>query len=293
MRTRVLVTGAGGPAGTALVRELRARGQHVLAVDAEHHPGVVRVPYATDPGLVAVLRRLVDLEQIDLVIPTVSEELPVLAASMAQLNPAHTVVAPERAVRLAHDKLLTCQVLESAGVPVPAFGVPEDYDDARAAVRALGGAVVTKPRVSRGGRGVEVVDEAWTGSWAEVPPGSVVQAFAPGVEYAPMVFRAPGADRAQVTVVLEKTALADGRVGNATAVRRVRADDVAEVASRAVVALGLTGPVDLDVRRDVDGRPVVLEVNARFGANSAAAPEVIDAVLEDSGLPAHGAGVGA
>jgi carbamoylphosphate synthase large subunit len=41
----------------------------------------------------------------------------------------------------------------------------------------------------------------------------------------------------------------------------------------------LTGPVDLDVRRGVDGEPVVLEINARFGANSSHAPEVLDALL--------------
>ncbi len=152
--TRVLVTGAGGPAGAALVRELRARGHQVTAVDAGAHPGVVRVPYASDPGLVEVLQRLVDLGRIHLVVPTVSEELPVLSASVALLNPAHTVVGPERAVGLAHDKLRTARALQEAGVPVPAFGVPEEFDDAHTAMRALGGAVVTKPRVSRGGRGV-------------------------------------------------------------------------------------------------------------------------------------------
>jgi carbamoyl-phosphate synthase large subunit len=49
-----------------------------------------------------------------------------------------------------------------------------------------------------------------------------------------------------------------------------------------VRSLDLVGPVDIDVRRRADGRPVVLEVNARFGANSAWAPEVLDAVLADS-----------
>lgn len=285
---RVLVTGAGGPAGIALARQLRDRRHHVLAVDAGSHPGVVRVPPARDPALVDVLRRLVRLGEIDLVIPTVSEELSVLATSAALLGPAHVVVGSRRAVEAADDKLLTARALHAAGVPVPAFGVPEDYDDARAARRALGGTAVTKPRVSRGGRGVEVIDDAWTGSWDLVPPGSVVQAFAPGTEYAPMVYRSPGAGTPEVTVVLEKTGLAAGRVGNATGVRRVRADDVADVAARAVVALGLVGPVDLDVRRDADGRPVVLEVNARFGANSTAAPEVVDAVLADAGLSAPG-----
>ena len=56
--------------------------------------------------------------------------------------------------------------------------------------------------------------------------------------------------------------------------------DVALLAVRAGRALKLTGPVDLDVRRLADGRPVILEVNARFGANSSLAPEILEHVLE-------------
>jgi carbamoyl-phosphate synthase large subunit len=41
----------------------------------------------------------------------------------------------------------------------------------------------------------------------------------------------------------------------------------------------LTGPVDVDIRRLADGTPVVLEVNARFGANSTYAPELLDMAL--------------
>lgn len=278
---RVLVTGAGGPAGRSLAGQLRDRGHEVIPVDARPLPGVREVPPATDPALVGVLRDLVLAESVDVLVPTVSEELPVLAAAAARLAPARVLVGSSRAVGLAHDKLRTAEALHAAGVPVPAFAVPEDFRDAHEAMRVLGGPVVTKPRVSRGGRGVEVVDDAWAGSWHEVPPGSVVQAFAPGTEYAPVVYRAPGSAAPQVVVVLEKTALAHGRTGNAVGVRRVRSDDVAAVARRAVAALGLTGPVDLDVRRDAAGRPVVLEVNARFGANSAAAPELVDAALAD------------
>jgi carbamoyl-phosphate synthase large subunit len=53
----------------------------------------------------------------------------------------------------------------------------------------------------------------------------------------------------------------------------------------AVRALGLTGPVDVDVRRRADGTPVVLGVTARFGRNSGLAPEMLDAVLGAFALP--------
>jgi carbamoyl-phosphate synthase large subunit len=278
---RLLVTGAGGPAGSSLVAQLRARGHDVVGADVRELAGAVAVPAANDPALVPALARLVRTQRIDVVVPTVSEELPVLADAAPLLAPARVLVAPVEAVRLAHDKLLTARALHAAGVPVPAFGVPDDHPDAAHAVATFGGPVVVKPRVSRGGRGVEVVDDAWDGSWRALPARSIVQAFAPGTEYAPVVYRRAAAAEPDVTVVLEKTELASGRVGNAVAVRRAVADDVADVARRAVLTLGLTGAVDLDVRRDVRGRPVVLEVNARFGANSAAAPELLDAMLAD------------
>ena len=50
---------------------------------------------------------------------------------------------------------------------------------------------------------------------------------------------------------------------------------MALLAVKACHALKLKGPIDLDVRRMADGHPVVLEVNARFGANSSLAPELL------------------
>ena len=58
--------------------------------------------------------------------------------------------------------------------------------------------------------------------------------------------------------------------------------DVALLAVKACHALKLKGPIDLDVRRMADGHPVVLEVNARFGANSSLAPELLAEVLKSA-----------
>lgn len=61
----------------------------------------------------------------------------------------------------------------------------------------------------------------------------------------------------------------------------VKAADVADIAARAIDALGVVGPADVDVRRDARGTPLVLEVNARFGANSEHAPELLRSTLRD------------
>jgi hypothetical protein len=64
-------------------------------------------------------------------------------------------------------------------------------------------------------------------------------------------------------------------------VGRVNEPDVSSVATRAVEALGLCGPVTVDVRRRFGGEPVVLGVSARVGDHSADAPEILDALLAD------------
>ncbi len=84
--------------------------------------------------------------------------------------------------------------------------------------------------------------------------------------------------------MLEKTELKEGMVGNARSVRRVEMDQVAQVAIAAARAVGLVGPQDVDIRLRSDGLPVVLEINARFGANIRFAQEILDATLRMHGL---------
>jgi len=283
----VLVTGVGGPAGRALAAQFSARGIAVVGTDMMEVrvPGslVLPIPAASDPAMLGALRRIVDEYGIDLVIPTVSEELPAVSLAAAAF-PDHVLllVAEPGPVALANDKLLTAWTLADRGVPVPRFMQPGDCGGLEAAFGALGRPFIAKPRVSRGGRGVVVVRSDHDLDWASLDDTWILQEFAPGTEYAPVTYRAADRSGTAQTIVLEKTGLAGGEIGNATGVRRVfgpEGRDVAEVALAAVNALDLLGPADIDVRRLPDGRPVVLEVNARFGANSEAAPELLDEVL--------------
>ncbi|HWC66689.1 MAG TPA: ATP-grasp domain-containing protein [Acidimicrobiales bacterium] len=284
---RILVTGVGGPAGRSLSRQLVVRGHTVVAVDMApidlDGMRVEQVPAANDPRFVDELTAIADWHDVDLVLPTVTEELVVLAggADMLHSGPrAPVVVAPLDAVTIANDKLLTCQHLAAAGVAVPAFTLPSAIASAVGLERLLGMPYLSKPRVGRGGRHTTVHHAAERAHLAQPDDSLLLQEFIPGVEYAPNLYlgRDPAED---VVVVLAKTALANGLVGNALSVERTTAPDVADVARRACRAIGLRGPVDLDIRRRADGTPVVLEINARFGANSAHAPEVLDQLLAE------------
>lgn len=272
--TTVLVTGVGGPAGRALVPQLLAQGLQVHGVDMNpDHPagiGFELVPPALDPEYPQILLAIADRVGAELIIPTVSEELPVVA----RLADPRIVVGNVSAVGLAADKWLSCQALADAGVAVPRSALVGQFDESVA--DWIGLPAVTKPRVGRGGRGVVVHDE-WFDP-AVLAEDHLVSEFAPGEEFCPNLFI--GAEsRDDTVVVLRKTGLKQGRHGNATGVERIHSAEIAQLALAAARALGLSGPVDIDIRRRADGTPVVLEINARFGANSTYAPEILAAVL--------------
>ncbi|MFC8597489.1 ATP-grasp domain-containing protein [Isoptericola sp. NPDC057191] len=289
----ILVTGASGPAGRTLGAQLAARHdagrRHVVGVDLAPSPvagyaAVESVPAAADPAYDAATLELLARHRPRLVVPTVSDELPRLAvlARAAGLGDA-VVLSPPGPAAVAGDKLLTMWALAREGVAVPRHAPADEVASAAEALAWDDAPVVVKPRVSRGGRGVQVVEHPDDPVWAGLDASWVVQAFAPGTEYSPQVYRSP-ADGRCVVVVLEKTGRKEGRVGNATTVERLpegAVPDVEDLARRTAEALDLVGPLDMDVRRLADGTPVVLEVNARFGAVSAGAPELLDAVLDE------------
>ena len=80
---------------------------------------------------------------------------------------------------------------------------------------------------------------------AGLDDGHVLQEFIQSSEYAPNIYCNNGKSFA---VVLKKTKLKQGVVGNALAVERVNEPDIAELAITAAKAIGLTGPADIDIR---------------------------------------------
>ena len=276
--TTILVSGVGGPAGSSVTKLLLDRGFDVVGTDMRdvEFPGRVfyRVPSADDEDYLRVTCELAVREKASLFIPTVSDELTIVATGWQGMP---VVISAAEAVEIANDKYLTSIVLKEASVAVPRFALPSQIKNPEQLAERIGWPCISKPRVGRGGRGVVIREIS---DWPEVSilsDGYILQEFASGIDYAPNVFIAP--DGSDLAIVLEKTELKEGRVGNASSVRKVDDADVGAVALAAARAVGLTGPQDVDIRKRSDGQPVVLEINARFGANIRHAQEVLDATL--------------
>jgi len=223
------------------------------------------------------MRKVAEQAQVDWIIPTVSEELPVFARGWEWGDRFPVLVSSARAVEIADDKYLTARALSEKGVPVPRFALPSQVHSPADVAGLVGWPCISKPRVGRGGRQVAWHPEQDWPIISGLDDRYILQEFAAGTDFAPNVYA--GRDGETLVVVLEKTELKQGIVGNAKQVKRVDAPDVAEVAAAAARTVGLFGPLDIDIRRRSDGVPVVLEINARFGANIRHAPEVLDAFL--------------
>jgi carbamoylphosphate synthase large subunit len=279
----VLVTGVGGPAGRAAASYFSGMGYRVVGTDVREVASAATefrlVPLARDPAYPSALVDLAVAERATLLVPTVTEELPVVSRLRPVLRERKigAAISEPAGADVANDKLLTARALLEAGVAAPATW-PGSMAGPEAALR-LAWPLLSKPRFGRGGRGVLV--HRTLADLGRVGPDEVVwQAFLPGEEFDVNLF-VERDGRVPAAVVLRKTGLREGEVGNATGVERVDRPDLATLAAAAARVLRLEGPLDVDVRVGLDGRPAVLEVNARLGANVLTAREVLDA-LDDA-----------
>lgn len=262
---RVLVTGAGGPAGVAVIRSLLRRGDvEVFAADMDRWASAIYlvdapyrrlVPAGRAPEFVDVVRQLCVDDRIDVLFPTVDVELPLLAAVRDDLGGAILASPSLRTLETCLDKLALARACDRT-VRVP-------RTELLGTVEATSGwdfPVIVKPRRGAGSRGVRTV-----GSQAELDAvhdeeDLIVQEMLPGDEFSVDVL----ADlEGNVIAAVPRARL---RVDSGVAVAGVTVHDDAliETASSVARAVGLTTVANVQLKYDAAGVPALLEVNPRF-----------------------------
>ncbi|MDN4614843.1 ATP-grasp domain-containing protein [Leifsonia sp. F6_8S_P_1B] len=265
--TRVLVTGAGGPAGVAVIRSLLARDDvEVLAADMDGwasglylvpEEGRRLVPPGRSPEFVDALIRMCRDDRVDVLFSTVDVELPGLAARRDELEAVGTDLAAP-----GHETLVTCldkfalaeRVTGHARLPVTrllnAEGVGTDWTFP----------VIVKPRSGAGSRGVRLIADRVALEALGTDESILIQENLPGDEFSVDVLA--GLDGEVIAAVPRSRERVDS--GVSIAGRTVRRDELSETASAVARAIGLTGVANVQLRYSADGEPALLEVNPRF-----------------------------
>jgi carbamoyl-phosphate synthase large subunit len=166
----VLVSACGAPGTAALLRALRGNGERELRLvgtdmsqqaigrhlcDAFH-----RVPPGADPGFADEVLRICREEEVDVVLPQSSFDLPGLAAARERFDGVAVLVSSTETVRLANDKAESYALLERLGVRAPAWRRVRGGEAVAGAARELGypeRELALKPVFSSGSRGFRVL----------------------------------------------------------------------------------------------------------------------------------------
>jgi carbamoyl-phosphate synthase large subunit len=260
----VLVTGAGGPAGVAVVRRLRALGVRVVAVDADPAAAggaladvSVPVPRADDPRFLDAVLSAASSSGADALISTVAEELAVLAAGVDRLTAAGvaTWLPDPVAVELCCDKASFAGRMSAAGVAHPATAT------AARALAGVPGPWIVKPRRGRGSRGLRLLDTREAGHAAMVAdPGLIAQTRLAGREFTADALVDRNGDLLTVVPRWREETKAGISVKGTT----FASEAVTELVGRVLAAVGLTGPANVQGFVAADGAATVVEVNPRF-----------------------------
>ncbi|MFM9878033.1 MAG: ATP-grasp domain-containing protein [Rhodoglobus sp.] len=262
--TRVLVTGAGGPAGVAVIRSLLRRADlEVFAADMDGWAsGLYLVPAdrrrvvhpAVAEGFVDGVRELVASDGIDIVVATVDAELRPLASRRAELGAV--LAAPSLdTLETCLDKWMLAQRCEGrVRVPTTALLTAESI------ARDWDFPVIVKPRSGAGSRGVRLVSNRQELVAIGADESLIVQENLPGEEFSVDVFAAP--DGHVVAAVPRSRARVDS--GVSIAGYTVHSSELESTAAAVAEAIGLVGVANVQLRYDTAGVAALLEVNPRF-----------------------------
>lgn len=261
VRETVIVTGAGGAAGVAVVRALAGRCP-VVAADcdplavglhlADDH-GVL--PRADCPDFAAHLAKLAARTGATALVCTVAEEVPALHEGAGLLAEAglRTWLPSAESVLTCSDKWRFARACADAGIPAPVTAL--------GTVRGVPGPWIVKPRSGRGSRDVYAVDTPDEAAWALARvPDPIVQTRLTGAEFTVDALVGPDG---RLAGAVPRWRLAT-KGGISTTGRTFDHPGLVDGVARLLAAVGLVGPANVQGFVSETGEISFMEVNPRF-----------------------------
>jgi len=268
MTHNVLVTAASRRVAlvTALQRAVRALapGSRVIATDISPWSPAVhiadearRVPRSDEPGYVETLLAICEAENIRLLVPTIDDELEIIAAAepaFASLG-VRVAVPSLPSVRTCRDKALTSAFLASHGIDAAITWTRETLDADTAQFPLF-----IKPRRGRGGGSAYAVrNRAELDFFLTYVPDPVIQPYLELPEFTVDVLC--DLDGRLISAVPRERQVI--RAGVTDRGRTVRDRRLLDLAVRCAEAFAFRGAVNFQCRM-VDDHPVIFEINPRF-----------------------------
>lgn len=295
---RLLLTSVGGSTTPGIVESLRKIKEYsfyIVGVDMEDDAigfAFVDKGYTVPPGdsaqYLPQIWKIIERERLDVVLPRSDEEMLTISQAQMEFKAMGTAVvcSDYQSVLTASDKGSMLTFLQSKGIITPEFYLPSNTKDLQEYVHLLGypaRPVIVKPRRSRGGRGMVIVepnpDILAERQFQRMPLEFLVQAlnsytpfpsviameYLPGTDYSVDVL----ADKGRALIVVPRTRLRS--LGGMSQVGEIIPDpEVSSMVNTVVEAFGFHTNVNVQLRRSDQGVPLVYEINPRTSGTVAA-----------------------
>ena len=287
MAVRVLIPAAGSGPSNNLIRSLRAGAPSLELIGYHADRFVLKkspadrnylIPPVSRPAFAAALRRLVEIEQIDLLIPSGDQDV-ALASRLRHELSCRVFLPRAELIDLCQDKYRLTVFLGERGLPVPLTYPVADLQDVADAFTKLPPAsrLWCRTRSGADSRGATPVADAgqarsWISYWQEmrgVPASAFTLCeYLPGRDFACQSLWKDG------RLVLIKTyeridyfggdSRPSGVASQSALARTVVDPRVVETSVGAIRALGddVSGAFDVDLKEGADGVPRITEINA-------------------------------
>lgn len=264
---RVLVTGAGGPAGIAVIRSLmKQKNVTIFVADMNFWASGLYllpkqnrkiVPAGANKNFFATIFNICETQKIDTIFSTVDSELLVLAKRRDELTKIGTVLAASsvESLEICLDKYILAKTCEKhVNVPTTKLlnvsGTTHNWDFP----------VIVKPRKGSGSLGVKLVKNRLELESLGIDETQIIQENLPGQEFSVDVLSNLNGE--VLAAVPRSRELIDS--GVSIAGRTINNKSLINLATNIVQKVGLSTVANVQLRYDKNGKPALLEVNPRF-----------------------------
>lgn len=280
---RVLVTGAGGPAGVNFEMSLRIAPEKIFMIGVEANEYFIHlacanktwlIPKATDSNYIDKLNEIIRKEKVEFVHAQPDIEVATISENREKLE-ANVFLPSKKTIRICQDKLESARLWQKNAVPVARLQELRNESDVDKAFEEFGKPIWIRARHGAGGRGSTPAHNretalSWIRYWKSrnVDWKFIAQEHLPGRNIG---FHSIWKDGVLVTSMARERLeyiyphLAPSGVTGTPSVQRTIHDElVNEIGTKAVLSIdpNFNGIACVDLKENREGGPCVTEINA-------------------------------
>jgi carbamoyl-phosphate synthase large subunit len=259
----VLVTGVGGNVGQGVLRNIRSLklniniiGTDIANFTAGNHLCDVTyvVPYSYSESYIPIIKKIIEKENVQLIIPTTDYEVYYLSLNQSFLN-SNVAVSNVDVAKIYLDKYLTYLHHSELKIPFAKSWLPSEFENEVSEV-------IVKPREGRGSRGIYLNPE----NPKEFSDDFIIQPLHKGIEITTAFYiKKNGTMHGLFTMERELT---NGTTSKSNTTKKYD-KEIEKIIMKMIEHEGLLGSINIQSIVDAQNNIVPFEVNCRIsGTNS-------------------------